>query len=41
MLEMMDLVYLLVDGQSVEQGTHRELVATSARYRRTVLREDS
>jgi ABC-type multidrug transport system fused ATPase/permease subunit len=41
MLEMMDLVYLMVDGTAVAQGTHRELIATSALYRQTVLREDS
>ena len=41
MLEMMDLVYLMVDGRAVESGTHRELIANSALYRQTVLREDS
>ena len=41
MLEMMDLVYFMVDGRAIEQGTHRELIATSALYRQVVLREDS
>jgi ABC-type multidrug transport system fused ATPase/permease subunit len=31
----------MVDGKVVEQGTHRELIATSAPYRQVVLREDS
>jgi len=41
MLEMMDVVYFMVDGTSIAHGTHRELIATSAPYRQTVLREDS
>jgi ABC-type multidrug transport system fused ATPase/permease subunit len=41
MLEMMDMVYFMVDGTAVEHGTHRELIASSALYRQTVLREDS
>jgi ABC-type multidrug transport system fused ATPase/permease subunit len=41
MLEMMDLVYLMVDGIVVDQGTHRELVTNSSLYRQTVLREDA
>ncbi len=41
MLEMMDVVYLLVDGRAVECGTHRELIKTSPRYRQTVLREET
>jgi ABC-type multidrug transport system fused ATPase/permease subunit len=41
MLEMMDLVYFMVDGVAVDQGTHRELIETSAPYRQVVLREDT
>jgi ABC-type multidrug transport system fused ATPase/permease subunit len=41
MLEMMDLVYLMVDGIVVDKGTHRELVTNSSLYRQTVLREDA
>jgi ABC-type multidrug transport system fused ATPase/permease subunit len=41
MLEMMDLVYFMVDGVAVEHGTHRDLIATSAQYRQVVLREDA
>jgi ABC-type multidrug transport system fused ATPase/permease subunit len=41
MLEMMDLVYFVVNGVAVDHGTHRELIATSAPYRQVVLREDT
>ncbi len=41
MLEKMDLIYVVVNGRAVEQGTHEELVATSSTYRQIVLREDA
>ena len=41
MLEKMDVIYVVVDGRAIEQGTHEELVATSSNYRQIVLREDA
>ncbi|MGH3733349.1 MAG: ABC transporter ATP-binding protein [Acidimicrobiales bacterium] len=41
LLEKMDVVYLVLNGHVVDQGTHDELVTRSARYRQIVLREDS
>jgi ABC-type multidrug transport system fused ATPase/permease subunit len=41
LLEKMDVVYVVVDGRAVEQGTHAHLVATSPTYRQIVLREDA
>ena len=40
-LGAMDLVYLMVDGRVVDQGTHHELVDRSRAYRQIVLREDA
>ena len=40
-LERMDTVFIIVDGTTVERGTHESLVASSALYRQIVLREDS
>lgn len=40
-LEKMDLIYVVVDGRVVGQGTHQELLASSAAYRQIVLREES
>jgi ABC-type transport system involved in Fe-S cluster assembly fused permease/ATPase subunit len=33
-------VYVVLDGQVTEHGTHRELVERSATYRQIVLREE-
>lgn len=41
LLERVDVVFVVVDGRVVEQGSHTELVARSARYRQVVLREDA
>jgi ABC-type multidrug transport system fused ATPase/permease subunit len=41
MLEKMDVIYVVVNGRAIEQGTHEELVATSSNYRQIVLREDA
>jgi ABC-type multidrug transport system fused ATPase/permease subunit len=41
MLEKMDVIYVVVDGRAIEQGTHEELVATSSNYRQIVLREEA
>jgi ABC-type multidrug transport system fused ATPase/permease subunit len=41
MLEKMDLVYLVVDGRAIDQGTHDDLVHRSLTYRQIVLREDA
>ncbi|HSN02874.1 MAG TPA: ABC transporter ATP-binding protein, partial [Acidimicrobiales bacterium] len=41
MLERMDVVFLVADGEVVAEGTHEDLVASSALYRQIVLREDS
>jgi len=41
MLEKMDVIYVVVNGRAIEQGTHQELVATSSNYRQIVLREDA
>ncbi len=41
MLEKMDSIFLVVDGQVEAQGSHAELTENSAAYRRIVLREDS
>jgi ABC-type multidrug transport system fused ATPase/permease subunit len=41
MLEVMDLIYVVIDGHVVDQGTHRSLLDGSATYRQIVLREDS
>lgn len=40
-LEKMDLVYVIVDGKVVDQGTHQSLLTNSAPYRQIVLREES
>ncbi|HEV3267922.1 MAG TPA: ABC transporter ATP-binding protein [Acidimicrobiales bacterium] len=40
LLERMDVVYVVLDGQVTEHGTHRELVERSATYRQIVLREE-
>lgn len=40
MLEQMDLIYVVVDGRVIGQGTHRELARDSPAYRQIVLRED-
>jgi ABC-type multidrug transport system fused ATPase/permease subunit len=40
-LEKMDLIYVVVDGKVVDQGTHQTLLATCASYRQIVLREES
>jgi ABC-type multidrug transport system fused ATPase/permease subunit len=40
-LERMDLVYVVLDGHVVEQGTHRDLLRSSSLYRQIVLREES
>jgi ABC-type multidrug transport system fused ATPase/permease subunit len=37
----MDVIYVVVNGRAIEQGTHEELVATSSNYRQIVLREDA
>ena len=41
MLEKMDVIYVVVNGRAIEQGTHEELLATSSNYRQIVLREDA
>ena len=41
LLEKMDVVFVVLDGQVTEHGTHRELVARSSTYRQIVLREDA
>lgn len=41
MLEKMDLIYVVVEGLVIDQGTHQSLLATSAPYRQIVLREES
>ena len=41
MLERMDVVFLVSEGHVVAEGTHHELVESSALYRQIVLREDS
>jgi ABC-type multidrug transport system fused ATPase/permease subunit len=41
LLEKMDVVYLVLDGLVVDQGTHNDLVTRSLKYRQIVLREDS
>lgn len=41
MLESMDEIFLVIDGQQVVHGTHHELLANSALYRQIVLREDA
>ncbi len=40
MLQQMDLIYVVVDGCVIDQGTHRELARDSPAYRQIVLRED-
>jgi ABC-type multidrug transport system fused ATPase/permease subunit len=40
-LEKMDLIYVVVDGKVIDQGTHQSLLAASASYRQIVLREES
>jgi ABC-type multidrug transport system fused ATPase/permease subunit len=40
LLEKMDVVYLVIDGLVVDQGTHDDLVTRSLKYRQIVLRED-
>jgi ABC-type multidrug transport system fused ATPase/permease subunit len=40
-LEKMDLIYVIVDGKVVDQGTHQSLLTKSAPYRQIVLREES
>ncbi len=40
-LEQMDAIFVVVEGKTVECGTHDFLVANSALYRQIVLREDS
>jgi ABC-type multidrug transport system fused ATPase/permease subunit len=40
MLQKMDVIYVVVNGRAIEQGTHEELVASSSNYRQIVLRED-
>jgi ABC-type multidrug transport system fused ATPase/permease subunit len=39
-LEVMDLIFVVVNGRVVETGTHRELMSSPA-YRRIVLREEA
>ncbi|HVB71027.1 MAG TPA: ABC transporter ATP-binding protein [Acidimicrobiales bacterium] len=41
LLERADLVYLVLDGHVVDQGTHVDLVERSATYRQIVLREET
>jgi len=41
LLERMDVVFVVLDGQVTEHGTHDELVARSSTYRQIVLREES
>jgi ABC-type multidrug transport system fused ATPase/permease subunit len=41
MLERVDSVFVVEAGHVVERGTHAELLASSARYRQIVLREES
>ena len=41
MLEKMDLIFVVIDGRVVENGTHRELLASSPAYRWIVLREEA
>jgi ABC-type multidrug transport system fused ATPase/permease subunit len=40
-LEKMDLVFVVLDGRVVDQGTHENLLARSSAYRQIVLREES
>jgi ABC-type multidrug transport system fused ATPase/permease subunit len=40
LLEKMDVVYLVLDGLVIDQGTHDDLVTRSLKYRQIVLRED-
>jgi ABC-type multidrug transport system fused ATPase/permease subunit len=37
----MDVVYVVLDGQVTDHGTHQELVERSSKYRQIVLREDA
>jgi len=41
LLEKMDVVFVVLDGQVTEHATHRELVERSSTYRQIVLREES
>jgi ABC-type multidrug transport system fused ATPase/permease subunit len=41
LLEKMDVVYVVLDGEVTEHGTHRELVERSSTYRQIVLREEN
>jgi len=41
MLEMVDHVFVVLDGHVVDQGRHHDLVERSAPYRQIVLREES
>ncbi len=41
LLQETDVVFLVLDGRVVDQGSHDELVKRSARYRQIVLREDT
>ncbi|MGA2124438.1 MAG: ABC transporter ATP-binding protein, partial [Acidimicrobiales bacterium] len=40
-LEKMDLIFVVVDGKVLDQGTHQTLLTTSPGYRQIVLREES
>lgn len=41
LLEKMDVVYVVLDGEVTDHGTHQELVERSSKYRQIVLREDA
>ncbi|MHB2028181.1 MAG: ABC transporter ATP-binding protein [Acidimicrobiales bacterium] len=41
LLEKMDLIYLVINGRVVDQGTHNDLVQSSVAYRQIVLRQDA
>jgi ABC-type multidrug transport system fused ATPase/permease subunit len=41
LLEKMDVIYVVLDGEVTDHGTHDELAARSSAYRRLVLREDA